>query len=85
MSHIRGAHGCMAFLVTGRGLHPFLIERMTQSDERNSAPAPAWRNGGPGSLVTRSCMGCQQHRTTTGGTGFGLRWRCRFCIEAKKK
>lgn len=57
---------------------------MNCEERRNGTPDTQFRAVGIGSLVTRSCMGCQRPRLTTGSTGSGLRWRCAECSKGKK-
>lgn len=52
-------------------------------EQRNAPTAPAFRHMGIGSMVTRHCWGCDKHKTTTGGSGAGLRWRCVGCAPKK--
>jgi hypothetical protein len=49
------------------------------SELRNNPADVPYRAAGPGSMVTRSCMGCHKAKLTTGGTGVGIRWRCAGC------
>ncbi len=55
------------------------------SDEFRNGPADRpFLVAGPGSLVTRSCMGCSKSRMTRGGVGVGIRWRCVTCVTERK-
>lgn len=75
----------MEFLITGRGLHPFLGANMPVYSNKQSPGVPAFRQQGVGSLVTRRCTACGLHRTTRGSTGSGLTWRCQHCPPVAKK
>lgn len=55
------------------------------TDDRQPRATPAFRQAGVGQLVTRSCMGCNKAKTTTGSTGSGLRWRCAGCSTQRMK
>jgi hypothetical protein len=52
-------------------------------EPRHQPGVPAFRFVGPGSLVTKSCMGCGKNKLTGGSTGQGIRWRCAACSSER--
>ena len=41
---------------------------------RGAAPSP-------GVAIVRSCLGCHRPKSTLGGKGAGVRWRCLGCVK----